>query len=262
MNIGRKNRLYAGLYAWRTATAAAVACLILVAAIPASAASYFFVTFHYPPLAYEDGHGVARGASVRIVSRIMGRLGHECRIQVLPWTRALDMVRKGAADAIFTAYKNRERERFLLYSGEVLFPQAVYFYRKKGTDIRFDGDLEALIGLRIGVLSTISYGDRFDRFKHRLRLDKANKLAHNFEKLDLGRVDLVPSHIIVGDRVLEKMGLDRAIERMPVQLASVPSYIAFSRKKAHGDLIRDFDRELIRLKHQGAYADILKEFGM
>jgi len=224
--------------------------------------NYFFVTFRYPPFEYEDENGNARGIFVQMVSKTMKNLGHEVRIEVLPWTRALKMVRQGQADAIFTAYKNDERETFLDYPEQVLFPQVVYFYKKKGSESTFTGDFGLLTNKRIGVVSTISYGNKFDAFKSNLTIEKVNKLEHNFEKLMLGRIDLVPSHPIVADYVIQKMGLAGKIIKIPVQLDSVPSYIAFSKKKNLALLIWQFDQEIVKMKESGEYSKILETFGV
>lgn len=223
---------------------------------------YFFVTFHYPPLEYEDENGNARGAFVEIVSKIMENLGHDIRIEVLPWTRALKMVRKGEADAIFTAYKNKERETFLDYTEQALFPQPVYFYKKKGASVTFTGDLSLLMDKKIGVLSTISYGHKFDEFKSNFILERGNKLEHNFKKLIAGRIDLVPSDQTVAERVIAKMEAFDKIVRIPVQLDSVPSYIAFTKKKKLSLLKKQFDQEIIKMKNSGEFSRILKTFNM
>jgi len=110
----------------------------------AEAEHYVFVTLEFAPLEYTWEDGVPHGSAVEIVTRIMNRLGHTVDIQVYPWTRALKMVKMGEVDGIFTAYKNPDRETFLDYSHQVLIPQIVYFYAKKGSPITFDGDLTAL----------------------------------------------------------------------------------------------------------------------
>ncbi|MBW1801029.1 MAG: transporter substrate-binding domain-containing protein, partial [Deltaproteobacteria bacterium] len=122
------------------------------------AANYVFVTLEFPPLEYTGEDGNPRGIAVDMVKRIMNSLGHAVQIKVYPWQKALKMVRDGDADAIFTAYKTPERETFLDYSAEMLVPQIVGFYVKKGSPINFDGDLNTLRNTRIGVVSTISYG--------------------------------------------------------------------------------------------------------
>ncbi len=226
------------------------------------AADFHFVTLQFPPLEYEDEAHRAEGAAVDTVRAIMDRLGHRVTIRVLPWTRALQMVRTGKADAIFTAYKNPERETFLDYSQEVLMAQEVFFYRKKGSAFQFDGDIASIREARIGIVSTISYGQVFDRFKPAVRLDKANQLTHNLQKLMKGRIDLLPSNRYVGEYTIREMGLQDRVERLPQMIESVPSYIAFSKKRDLGDLRRQFDEELRKMKVGGEYGSIIQQHGI
>ena len=224
--------------------------------------NYSFVTFRFPPLEYGGDDGKAQGITVEIVRKVINNLGHNVEIKVFPWTRALMMVRKGTADAIFTAYKNPEREKFMDYSNQILFPQIVYFYKKKGVKIDFDGDLKTLKNIRIGVVSTISYGKKFDQIKSKLNLDKANKLEQNFEKLLLGRIDLVPCNVHVAEYTLHHLGWADKIVRVSLKIERVPSYIAFSKKRNLEALRDQFDQEIEKMKINGEYGKILNKYGV
>ena len=228
----------------------------------AAADEYLFVTFEYPPLEFEGDQGLAQGIAVEIVRDVMHNLSYGVQIQVFPWTRALDMVRFGRADAIFTAYKNPAREQFLNYTKEVLFQQEIYFYRKKGSLVDFNGNLASVQDKIVGVVSTISYGRMFDSTKPDLDLDKANRLEHSFQKLVMGRIDLVPSDIYVAEHTIQTMGLAGKIERLPRMIESVPSYIAFSKQRNLTHLRDQFNRQLSKMKANGAYAGILKRHGI
>ncbi len=225
-----------------------------------AAESYRFVTFHFPPLEYTSDGQQAEGIAVDIVREVMQALGHEVTITVYPWTRALQMAQTGSVDAIFTAYRNTERERYLDFSNEVLFPQVVYFYARRDTDIDFDGALQSLSGLRIGVVSTISYGQRFDQAKSGLIIDKARELEHNFKKLLLDRIDLVPSNIYVAEYTLAKLGWSNQINRLPRPIERLPSYIAFSKKRRLEGLRNQFDTQLADMKASGAYEAIIQNY--
>ena len=225
-------------------------------------ASYYFVTFQFPPLEYESENGRPEGVAVELVQRVMAHLGYAVKIEVFPWTRALNMVKAGKADAIFTAYQNEERARYLKYCREVLLPQAVYFYKKQGSAVDFNGDLAQLRGKRIGVVSTISYGKTFDQYKPDLTLDKANRLEHNFQKLLLDRIDLVPCNIYVARYTLARMHLSQAIVRLDKPLENIPSYIAFSSRRNLTALRDRFDAQLVKMKTGAEYGRILSRYGI
>ena len=231
--------------------------LLLLISQNTRAEGYTFVTFHYPPFEIAAEQNEAEGGIVEVVRTIMDNLGHNVKIRAYPWTRALKMVRVGEAAAIFTAYKNPDRERFLDYSREVLFPQSVYFFARKDSPHKFDGDFNKLRSHRIGVVSTISYGQVFEKHKNSLQLDRASNLEQSFQKLLRERVDLVISDIHVAKHTLKNLGLTESIRALPQRVEKVPSFIAFSKKRGLLRLRDEFDRELLRLKQSGEYDRIL-----
>ena len=235
----------------------------MVCAFPCAwAGEYSFVTLEFPPIEYTGTDGKVEGIAVEMVTTIMNKLGHTVHVKTYPWTRALEMVQEGKADAIFTVYKTLEREALLDYCTQALLPQVVYYYKKKGSDITFDGNLEALKGKRIGVVSTISYGNKFDHSKTTLHFEKANQLEHNFQKLLLGRIDLVVSNVFTGEYTIRKLGLSDEIMRLPQEIEAVPSYVAFSKKRNLTTLRDQFDREIAELRNSGDYAKILNKYGV
>ncbi len=236
--------------------------VVLFAVSSAWAGEYFFVTLEFPPIEYTREDGQVDGIAVEMVTSIMRRLGHSVNIRAYPWTRALAMVEEGKADAIFTVYRVSERETVLDYCNQVLLPQVVYFYKKEGSAIKFDGNIEELKGKRIGVVSTISYGSKFDESKIFLRVEKTSQLEHNLQKLLLGRIDLAISNGYTGEYTIRKLGLQGKIVRMPHEVEHVPSYIAFSKKRNLTDLRNQFDQALFELKNSSEYSKVIKKFGL
>lgn len=226
------------------------------------AENYVFVTLEFPPLEYIGEDGDPQGIAVDIVKRIMSSLGHTVNIKVYPWARALDMVRDGEVDAIFTIYKTPEREAFLDYSAEVLIPQIVAFYVKKGSPITFNGDLNALKDKQIGVISTISYGIKFDQMRAQLQLQRVERLEQNFQKLLSHRIDFLISNIYMADWELQKAQLSDEIVRLPQEVERVPSYIGFSKQRGLTTLRDQFDQELLKLKASGEYFEVIRTYGV
>ena len=226
------------------------------------AANYVFVTLEFPPLQYTGEDGNPKGIAVDMVKRIMSSLGHKVQIKVYPWTKALEMVRAGDADAIFTAYKTPEREVFLDYSAEVFVPQIVGFYVKKGSPITFNGDLNTLRAKHIGVVSTISYGPKFDQMHTQLQVESVERLEQNFQKLLSDRIDLLISNIHVAEWELQKLQLRGKIVRLPHEVERVSSYIAFSKQRSLTTLRDQFDQELRKLKNNGEYDEVFGKYGI
>ena len=226
------------------------------------AADYRFVTLEYPPLEYIGDDGRPKGIAVDIIKEVMNSLGHTVEISVLPWPKALKMVREGEADAIFTIFKTPERETFLDYSTDVLIPQVVALYVKKESPITFNGDFNKLKDASIGVVSTISYGHKFDKMRSKLHIEPADRLEENFQKLLSGSNDLLICNTFEADWELKRLHLEREIVMLQKEVERVPSYIAFSKKRDLKELCAKFDEKLKAMKSGGGYNAILKKYGV
>ncbi|AZZ92887.1 transporter substrate-binding domain-containing protein [Hahella sp. KA22] len=224
--------------------------------------AYRFVTLEFPPLEFTGEDGEPTGVAVEVVHRVMAALGLQVSIDVHPWSRSLDRVRKGDADAIFTAYKTPEREQFLDYSNVVLIPQVIALYARKDSPINFNGDLLALQDKQFGVVSTISYGAVFDQMRNQLRVQRVEDIEQNFKKLMLGRIDILISNIYVADWELKKTGFTKHISRLPLEVERLPSFIAFSKARDLTALRDRFDKELLRLKESGEFDAIVAKYDL
>ncbi len=230
--------------------------------LPQVGATAQMVTLEFPPLEFADEQGQARGAAVSIVRETMENLGFRVDVQVLPWARSIALVKEGRADAIFTAYKNDERETFLDYSSEVLIPQVVSLYTKKAATHGFGGDYKVLVGKIIGIVSTISYGESFDKARQTLGLktDRVESLDLNFKKLVAGRVDYVISNRYSAEVEIERLKLGAQVQELSPPVEITPSFLAFSKKSPFAALKPKFDQALRELRKSGRYQRILEEF--
>ena len=85
-----------------------------------------------------------------------------------------------------------EREKFLLYSKESIFDFRQYFYVKKDSKIKFNGDYNALKNYVIGARIGFSYGEEFDQvLKNKtLKVKRISDTIQNVKLLDIGRIDM------------------------------------------------------------------------
>lgn len=233
-----------------------------VAPTPTKRAVVQLVTLDFPPLEFVDGTGAVDGAAVVIVKEVLANLGFDTQIRLLPWARSLRLVKEKRADAIFTAYKNAEREAFLDYSREILIPQVVSFYVRAGSKLKYSGDIAALKGKTIGVVSTISYGTAFDEAKQRqiITTERVESLDLNFRKLLAGRLDYVISNRYSAQVEIEKLKAEQKIVELLPAVEVTPSYVAFAKESRIRGLRDRFDEGLRALVKSGRYGEILARF--
>jgi polar amino acid transport system substrate-binding protein len=239
--------------------------LFLSAGTVLPAAEYLILALQYPPYEYQDARtGEVKGIAADMVRQAFARMGDTVTIRVLPWPRILWMVKTGQADGFFTAYRTPDREDWADYSREELVPQVTSLFARKGAGIAFRNDFPHLAGLSIGVVGSVSYGERFDRAvrdKVLPRILESVDGETNFRQLFAGRVDLVASNRLGAKYILAQMGRTGQAEELTPPLERLPSYLALSRKKNLVPLRDRFDQALAEMKADGTWACLLKQGG-
>jgi polar amino acid transport system substrate-binding protein len=108
----------------------------------------------WPPFIIE---GNEQGTSEMLVCQALERSGWPCSVQVKDWETVLDEARTGAIDGIAAAWRNQEREQYLLFSEPYLTNRIVpVVNRKDPAEISSTTDLA---GLRVALVSNYAYGD-------------------------------------------------------------------------------------------------------
>ncbi len=221
------------------------------------------VTLQYPPYEFKEG-GEVKGVAVEIVKEVFQRMKQPIHISLHPWARSLKKIEEGKADAIFTAYKNPERETYMDFSQEVLMPQIVSLFVRKDSDIAFDGDLSKLKQYTFGTVIQVSYGTVFDNAVKNKIITKIDHPAHtgemNLEKLLRGRFDILVSNKYGAIAILTAMNARDKVKELSPEVQSVPSYIAFSKKRNLVYVRKEFDKVLRQMIDSGEYDAIIKSY--
>lgn len=220
------------------------------------------VTFSYPPYEYSVNNR-AEGIVVRILQNAFAELDQEITIEILPWKRAIAMVKSGEADAIFTAFKNDERVKFLDYSEFVLMPQILSVWVLKNSNISFDGTLKSLSETQIGLVSGISYGKSVDtaiKGGTLANVEYAPGSKNNVKKLIAGWVDAIIMNKYGAMYHLKSQNALGKVQELQPQVSTVPSYIAFSKANNLSELRDKLDVLLQTMKDSGEYQNIITDY--
>jgi polar amino acid transport system substrate-binding protein len=223
---------------------ASLALAVLLFGAPARADQLRLVYEDFPPFEYME-RGEARGECVELVRRVCQRLGLTPVFLHRPWARAMDDVRVGHVDGIFSLFRTADRARAMHYADTPLaYDETVVFV----ADARLRPEsLDDLTGLRVGAIRGYYYGlgvaeqlpvdtDRFKDMETLLRM------------LGEGRIDAAVATRRSGEYVLARLGYAAEV-RVALVLARLPLYIAFSRSDdARGRRLAEaFGRELALL---------------
>lgn len=239
-----------------------LACLPLMGMSAAGAQTLVLAAADSVPTAYVE-NGKQTGLLVEVINEAFKRAGYPVEIAIMPWARCLAEVKAGRIDGIFSVYQTRERQEFLTYADEVLITQVQAFFVRKDSAITFDGDLNKLSELRIGIINQTSYGPRLDAALEKgvfKKVDVGNNVSASIKKLLVDRVDVIPSYRHVVLDSARTMGLAGAIRELSPAIEAIPSYLAFTNKKEFAKVIAAYNQALRAMKKDGAYEAIFNKY--
>ncbi len=190
--------------------------------------------------------GELMGTTVDIVEEIMGYLGVERNIEILPCNRAYTYTQKRSNVIFFTCARTQERiNEGFHFIGPVITREHV-LWKRKGADISINSindikQQDLSIGSMIGEWRGKYFKDR--------QIRVLNEYSHEFNARNLitGKIDLWASSDIEALSVLKRVGYSLEAVELAYVINSSPSYIMLS---------RDMHPEAIE-KWEGAFREIL-----
>jgi polar amino acid transport system substrate-binding protein len=213
----------------------------------------------YPPYHWAEGERIV-GASVALTGRILDELGvaWEARF-VGPWPRVLKSAEHGQIDLVVSLKPTPEREAYLVFTRTPAFPNPMAVFAAKARPLKFDG-LEDLVGKRGGRTAGDRLGEAFDRFAERsLKLEDADSLGINFNKLAAGRVDYVVTGLYTGRAHLLQQGLAERIAPLPRLVNEGFIHHGFARRSPCAALVEAMDARLAAARKEGLDRRLLEE---
>jgi polar amino acid transport system substrate-binding protein len=206
-----------------------------------------------PPFMFAKD-GKAAGIYPALIAAAFKHMNVAVTIQPEPWKRAIADIDDGVA-GVGGIYKNAERLKKYDYS-EQLFMERLAVYSNKAAIVNYT-KLDDLKGKRIGVIRGWSYGDDFDnaRKANAFSAEEANGDAQNFEKLNLGRLDVVIAVSASGDLFMKKYP---NLSVAAAALSESPSFLAFSKKANKVDLLKQFDQAIKDMKKSQEFQKIVQ----
>ncbi|MDM8548831.1 transporter substrate-binding domain-containing protein [Desulfobacterales bacterium HSG2] len=204
--------------------------------------------------------GKITGMNVEIVLEACKRLGIEAELMPLSWARALKIIKKGGADAIFSGYRTKERTQFLYYPSEPINSLRVIIFAREGSETKVTR-LEELKGKTVGLLRKYSYGEKFDKYQG-VKRQLYNSVDELIKVLAKGRTDLIVAHEGIFRYRCKQENLQDRFEAVYV-ISDEPLYVAFS-KKALGEkgsaLAEKFSGALQQMKKEGLVQKIMERY--
>ena len=201
------------------------------------------------------------GYLTEIVKESFKRVGYDCKVEFVPWKRAVDEAKKGKYDGLLGAFYTEDRLKDFKYSEPVTESQLVFF-SKKGRDIPYK-KLEDLSQYKIGVIGGYQYSEEFDAAEY-LYKEEVPKVEQNIKKVIADRIDIfIDSKEVVlyllRTTLSDYSGLLEMIDP-PYKINQL--YIPISKKVTNYEqIVHDFNRGLSMIREDGTYDNIMKNRG-
>jgi len=212
------------------------------------------------------------GYTIEVAKKIFEKAGHKLKYEIVPWSRALKLVKEGDITAIVGVTKNEAPE--LIFPEQEFGISVIHFFKRKGFAWTFAGT-ESLKTVRVGIMDDYEYGSELDEYfennknTKKVQIIKAKEpLVLNIRKLLRKRIDVIPedkaafintaNSMRVWDKI-EDAGIDPISSKEGLDESKL--YIAFSPKnpksKEYAKLITD---GIEQMRLSGELSNILAKY--
>lgn len=236
---------------------------------------FLAVTEDFPPFAFEED-GVVKGIDIDIFDLAMQRVGVPYEVKIVPWARALKMVKEGEAESILIASYTDERDDWAYFtekqrmSKNEILPDSylgahdmVFFIRTILEDsLRFESFNQIREdSSRIGLDASYAYADSIIEAGWNTKY--YNNVNENFIALNNGEVDMYLADKAVGLWVIEEMGLQDEITYIDKPVFTFVYLAPFSKNSDYPNLKEIWDQvtiELEKIQESGEYDEIYRRY--
>lgn len=201
---------------------------------------------------------VHKGVSLHIIKTALTRSGYDIEDNIVPWARIMDSKKTGEYTIVGSLFMDNEMARDFHYS-QPYYDTQVVFLQQKDSSIIYKS-LDQLQDKSIVVGDGFLYTEEFDQA---INLNKVIVVdtVQGIRMVAFGRADLtLDSQEVIRYILANKTPEVRdQIKVLPNSLGSRGIRMAVSKKHPqHKKIVNDFNRELVKMKQDGTYLDILK----
>jgi polar amino acid transport system substrate-binding protein len=212
---------------------------------------------------FEIKDGVATGFLADLLQQALTGAGYKVDFRIRPWVRCLEETRSGAVDGMFGLYRNAERETQYLFTEVPLDLAEEFIYIRKGRELDGTRWRDALSGKRVGIVNGTWHGRQFAEAESQhlfSAIVSVNSYESLIDMLGAGRIDAAFATIdTMRDALGRATNADR-IERVEPAIDNLAVYLAFTRRRDLTAVRDGFDRELRKMKEDGRYDALVRQY--
>ena len=159
-------------------------------------------TEEYPPFNYTV-QGKISGINTELIQLVLDDLAYNGVFEIVPWGRAQRFTQTNSNTCFYSAVRTTEREKMYQWVGPLIKEHVQLFALKpEHPKILNFSDAKKF---RIGGQAEDAYTDFGE--SHGLRIERVTEIPINFERLELGRIDLWLAGSIGGPFIASRKGV-------------------------------------------------------
>jgi len=221
--------------------------------------TYRLATGEFPP--FTGASLESQGLATKIIQHTIREMGHQTKIDFLPWKRGYVSTLAGKHFGTFAYSKNKERQKIWHYSQPLYQLQEVFFSQtKKNFNYENEVDLKGLI-----VCKPIGYNlFNLEKLANNqfLKIERPPKMKNCFAMLNAGRINLVMTNKETGMKVIAQTGLDKNLfTASKKSFVNIGHHLIIPKNMQNGkQFITHFDKTLEKAKTSGIIAKFISHY--
>lgn len=223
---------------------------------------YLFVGTTFPLVLEKGPENQPIGIAVDILKRISSITGDQYNIQIVPWPRAINYMRKGHASGIIGPYFNPERSKFIDFTQSHFYEDRMVFLKEIDSTVKWDGNFDSIRHKKILVIKAWAYGSKFKNNKPHLKIIETIDPLNALRVLKKGRVDLLAFNERNAIPFISKLHFENEIEIIQPYFSLNLGYFGFSKLRNETLLQTRFNAALNQLAQTGELKKLNKLYGL
>ncbi len=223
--------------------------------------SVIIASADWAPYEFEE-NGEIKGISVDIVEEAFNRMGYKVTKKILPFSRAIELLKNGEIDMITDVKNTIKYQEIGIFSKESIITTKTSLFVKSDSNIKFDGNILELEPYKIGVIRDYTYGEAFDNaVKNKtIKVEEVDDKLQNINKVLDDRLDICIENRLVLLDALKATNNEGKLKELKNEVNETPVYAWFSKKKNQSKMVDEFDQKLAEIKRDGTFERIYNSY--
>lgn len=223
---------------------------------------YVFVGTTFPYILETGQNNKPQGVSVTLLEEVSKLTGDVFDIRILPWTRALSLIKRGEASGLIGPYFSRAREQYLNYAPYPFYEDRMVFVSRNLEQVNWKGDFDALKRFNILSIKNWYYGPDFEQARSKLKIYDTLSTEGALDMLLHHRADVVALNERNARHLIKRKGMGNVVQINSPHIAVNHGYFAYAKNRDEGAFHDRMNKALETLYKNGEIKRINARFGL